>query len=210
MQESPSGSALRTRGLGDALVLFKYALIPLTIPSQQEVTIGVGGKIPFGASTLTSRGILIPADMQPGTGAWDGILWAHASQGFIPRAPLTLFVTASHRLTGTNERYVVDEQGYKFGNEMFLSVGAGYRTDDKMDYSLVFRYRRAGPDVFGDFEIPNTGGVWLSLLPGLNVDIVGGLTAHASVLIPLYRNLNGTQLTTTSTATISLFYTIKK
>lgn len=206
--ETPTESVLRTRGLGDALLLFKYALVPLTLPSQQEVTIGIGGKIPLGVSTLTSRGVLIPADMQPSTGAWDGVLWGYASQGFIPWAPLTLFMTASHRFTGTNERYVTDQRGYKFGNETFLSAGGGYRTDDTMEYLLMVRYRQVEPDLFSGFEIPNTGGVWLSLLPGLNIHIEGGLTVHASVLIPIYRSLNGTQLTTTSAATLSLFYAI--
>lgn len=208
--ETASESLLRTRGVGDALVLLKYALIPLTLPAQQEVTIGMGEKIPLGSSTLTSNSILLPADMQPGTGAWDGILWAYASQGFVPRAPLNLFVIASHRLSGTNERYGSDQQGYKFGNETVVSLGAGYRTGNKVDYSLVLRYRRVAPDQFGGSEISNTGGMWLSILPGVNVTLSDGLTARASALIPLYRNLNGTQLTTTYGVTISAFYVFRK
>ncbi|MGH2568566.1 MAG: hypothetical protein ACRDGA_09520 [Bacteroidota bacterium] len=208
--ESQSESLLHTRGVGDAVALIKYALIPLTLPSQQEVTIGAGGKIPLGASTLTSHGVLLPADMQPGTGAWDGILWIYASQGFVPRVPLNLFVIASYRLTGTNERYGTDQQGYRFGNELVASVGGGYRTDSNVDYSLTLRYRRVVPDQFGGSEIPNTGGIWLSLLPGLNVTLSDDLTARSSALIPLYRNLNGTQLTTSYGATISLFYVLRK
>lgn len=206
----PSGATLRTRGIGDAILLFKYALVPLTLPEQREVTIGGGTKIPLGASTLTSQGVLIPADMQPGTGAWDGILWAYASQGFLPEAPLTLFLSASRRFTGTNDRYRSSAQGYKFGDETILTVGAGYRTEERIDYSVLIRLRHVRADRFGGFAIPNTGGMWLSVLPGINVRMFDVVTARFSLQVPLYRDLRGTQLTTTYGGTISMFYTIQR
>lgn len=205
-----SAATLRTRGIGDAILLFKYALVPLTLPEQYEVTIGGGTKIPLGASTLGSQGVLIAADMQPGTGAWDGILWAYASQGFLPEIPLTLFLTASHRFTGTNDRYRSEEQGYKFGNETTLTAGAGYRTNELIDYSLLMRFRHVEPDQFGGVAIPNAGGTWLSVLLGMNVRMFDAITARFSLHVPLYRDLIGTQLTTTYRGTISLFYAIQR
>ncbi len=208
LAETPSEATLTTRGIGDAVVLVKYTIIPSTFPSQQEITIGIGGKIPFGSSTLTSNGILLPADMQPGTGSWDGIVWLYGSNGFMPHVPVDIFGNVSFRFTGTNKRYGSAQQGYRFGNEFLGTAGLSFKTESLLDFSLLFRARHVKADRFGDSEIPNTGGVWLSALPGVNVKLLDVLTLRTSVQIPVYRNLTGTQLTTTFTALVSIFYNI--
>jgi hypothetical protein len=147
--------------------------------------------------------------MQPGTGAWDGILWAYVSQGFLPQAPLTIFLTASHRFTGINDRYGSQQRGYKFGNETLVNVGGGYRTDE-VDVSIILRFRHVRADRFGGFEIPNTGGWWLSAQPGVNISTLENLSTRVALHVPLYRNLNGIQLTTTYGVTISLFYVLQR
>jgi hypothetical protein len=147
--------------------------------------------------------------MQPGTGAWDGILWAYVSQGFLPQAPLTIFLTASHRFTDTNYRYGSQQRGYKFGNETLVNVGGGYRTDE-VDVSIILRFRHVRADRFGGFEIPNTGGWWLSAQPGVNIRTLENLSTRVALHVPLYRNLNGIQLTTTYGVSISLFYVLQR
>ncbi len=200
-------SRLSTGGLSDGIILVKYNFIPLSLIDQVELTLGVGAKLPIGNSTLRSDGILIPADMQPGTGAWDGVLWGYFSKGFMPALPLNAFLNVSYRLNGTNNRFGDSfQQGYTFGNELFVNLGAGYRTDTFFDFTLMLRFRNTTPDKFDGGQIPNTGGNWLYFVPGVNGKISDGLTARLSGQIPLYRNLTGTQLTTTYTGSIGLFY----
>ncbi len=202
-------SNLLTSGLSDAVVLVKYNVIPLSLVDQFELSLGAGLKLPFGNSTLRSDGILIPADMQPGTGSWDGILWGYASKGFVPVIPLNVFVNVSFRLNGTNNRFGDSfKQGYTFGNELFINIGAGYRTDTFFDFTLMLRYRSTTPDQFDGGNLPNTGGTWFYLVPGVNGKISEKFVARLSGQIPLYRDLTGTQLTTTYTASLGLYYTI--
>ncbi|GMR24789.1 MAG: hypothetical protein BMS9Abin39_0057 [Ignavibacteria bacterium] len=202
-------SRLNTGGLSDGIILVKYNFIPLSLIDQIELTLGVGAKLPIGNSTLRSDGILIPADMQPGTGAWDGVLWGYFSKGFMPALPLNGFLNVSYRLNGTNNRFGDNfQQGYTFGNELFVNLGAGYRTDTFFDFTIMLRFRNTTPDKFDGGQIPNTGGNWLYFVPGVNGKISDQLTARLSGQIPLYRNLTGTQLTTTYTASIGLFYNI--
>lgn len=147
--------------------------------------------------------------MQPGTGSWDGVLWGYFSKGFVPALPLNIFLNGSYRLYGTNNRFGDSfQQGYTFGNELFVNLGAGYRTDTFFDFTLMLRFRNTTPDKFDDGQLPNTGGNWLYLVPGVNGKISGNFTARLSGQIPLYRNLTGTQLTTTYSASIGLFYNI--
>ena len=60
---------LHTSGIGDAVLLLKYNIIT---EGPVVLTIGVGPKLPTGASDLTKNGILLGADLQPGSGAWMG------------------------------------------------------------------------------------------------------------------------------------------
>jgi hypothetical protein len=90
-------SSLNTSGLSDGIILIKYNFIPLILVDQIEFSIGAGLKLPIGNATLRSDGILIPADMQPGTGSWDGVLWGYFSKGFVPVIPLNVFINASYR-----------------------------------------------------------------------------------------------------------------
>ncbi len=202
------GSFVRTTGLGDAVVLVKYTIVPLTLLEQRALSIGLGTKVPLGSSSRTDGGFLLPADMQPGSGAWDGIAWLHASQGFLPAAPVTAFAVGSYRWTGTNHRFGAAQQGYRFGNEAMLSLGAGLRTDWLADFSFVLRLRQSSADRFGGGSIPNTGGIWLSVIPGLNVKVSDRAVLRTTVHLPVYRELTGTQLTTTAIISGSLFLTL--
>jgi len=203
------GDFIRTRGIGDAVFLVKYNILPLNIVSQRELAIGMGAKLPFGKSRLTSNGILLPADIQPGTGAWDGIVWGYAYQGFLPRVPINLFATSSYRFTGTNDRYVTTGQrGYRFGNEFIATIGTSYRTETPIDISVLLRYRLVGADRFSGSEVPNTGGRWVYIVPGLNVNISRPISIRLSGQVPLYRDLQGTQLTTSYTVSLSIFYSL--
>ena len=202
-------SSLNTSGLSDGIILIKYNFIPLTLVDQIELSLGAGVKLPIGNATLRSDGILIPADMQPGTGSWDGVLWGYFSKGFVPVIPLNVFMNTSYRFNGTNNRFGDGfQQGYTFGNELFINLGAGYRTDTFFDFTFMFRFRNTQPDNFDGGVLPNTGGNWLYLIPGINGKISDRFTTRLTGQIPLYRNLTGTQLTTTYTAALGLFYNI--
>ncbi|AFH49649.1 Hypothetical protein IALB_1943 [Ignavibacterium album JCM 16511] len=204
----PSGSEnlLSSSGFGDAVILIKYELISQTILNQRQLAVGLGPKIPTGASDVTQNGILLPADMQPGSGSWDFVFWSYYSEGFMPYLPLNIFVTASFKLNTSNDRFANSDAGYKFGNEFVSSIGAGYRTDTIFDYSLALRIRATAVDQFDKESVPNTGGVWLYAVPGLNIKLLDNLITRFTGQIPVYRNLTGTQLTTTYTLSASFFY----
>jgi hypothetical protein len=201
-----SENILSSSGIGDMLVLFKYAIISQTFIYQRQLAIGFGPKFPTGASDVTQNGILLPADMQPGSGSWDYVFWSYYSEGFMPDVPLNIFFSASYKLNTSNDRFANSEAGYKFGNEFVSSIGAGYRTDMLFDYSLSLLFRTTAIDQFDNVGVPNIGGIWLYAVPGLNINLTDNFIARFSGQIPIYRNLEGTQLTTTFTLLVSFFY----
>ena len=198
-----SDHVVRTRGVGDGLVLLKYNVTGLRTGSPRELTLGGGLKLPLGRTDLTSQGIILAEDMQPGTGSWDGIFWGYASQGSFPTATSDIFLSASYRLTGTSDRE------YRFGNEFITNIGVRHRPWSSFDYSLAVRYRRTEANRRSGSEIPNTGGKWIYFAPGLNVRLSDNLSLRFSGQIPIDRDLNGTQLTNSLTASVSLFYLLR-
>ena len=196
-----------TRGVGDMLFLVKYNIIPLDIFSQTQVSAGLGIKAPTGESTLKTGQILLPADMQPGTGSWDAVLWAYYFKGFLPFSKWNYFSNLTYRLNGNNDRYQLSEvnSGYRFGNELLATVGTSVSTDSLLSFSLLVRYRNTQADHLAESTVPNTGGHWVYVQPGVNVNFET-VSLRLSGSIPIYRRLTGTQLTTSYTLSFGLFY----
>jgi hypothetical protein len=199
---------LKTSGFGDGLILLKYNIIPITIVDELEFSVGGGLKIPLGDSQLSSNELLIPADMQPGAGSWDYITWVYFSQGRLFKLPLNVISNFTYRINGTNNRFEVKDFNYQFGNELIAQLGFAYRTDFIADFSLFLRYRNAQSDITKQFEVPNTGGNWIYLVPGINFKIDDSKTIRISSEIPLYIKVNGTQLTTSYTTTLAFYYSL--
>lgn len=199
---TPTGNQnqLVTGGIGDAVLLLNYNLIPGNLFKQRVLNIGVGPKIPLGQSNQRSNGILVPYDMQPGTGAWDAVVWGYFSQGFRPK-PFSLFATTAYRLTGQNDL------GYEFGNELIASGGLSFFPTPETAFSLLAQYRTVTADQLNNADISNTGGSWLYLSPGFNVNLTESLSLRINGEVPVYRKLNGTQLTTTYRVAFSTHYT---
>lgn len=203
-----AGEFLRTRGIGDGLLLLKYNLIPYSVQSQRQVAVGAGVKIPFGESSLRSNNILIAADMQPGSGAWDAVLWGYLSQGLYRHLPIGVTASATYRFTGTNNRFGTSSEGYNFGDELVATLSGTYRSFGKTDITAGFRYRSVTADRFADQELPNSGGRWLNLAPGLSYEISKAVSAGVAGELPLYRKLDGTQLTTDYRLSVALFFNL--
>ncbi|MBD3223201.1 MAG: hypothetical protein GF313_00615 [Caldithrix sp.] len=209
--QQQSLNRLTTDGMGDALILIKYNILPLNIIQQRQIALGAGLKLPTGKSNLRDRGFLLPADMQPGTGSWDGVFWAYLYQGFLPKITANIFLNTSFRLNGTNNRYGLensDFSGYRFGNEWVVNVGGAYRTLSRFDFSIVARYRQTAMDEFGGVSVSNTGGRWLYVSPGVNLNF-SQFSLRFSGEWPVYRKLNGVQLTTSYKLDASIFYQLQ-
>lgn len=196
-----------TSGIGDAVVLGKYALPSLLGPMWQ-LNVGAGVKIPFGRSDiLTDQGIQLTADLQPGSGAWDMLGWISISRplGFRPSA--TLSGSLTHRFTGINGSYLNDTATYEFGDETQVNIGYVdqlFALGKIMRPGLVFKYRKARQDKIDDSEIPNTGGEWIFVRPEVGIALHQDIVLNFRVELPLYSYVQGTQLTPTSRFTTGM------
>ncbi|MCP4580995.1 MAG: hypothetical protein GY839_05215 [candidate division Zixibacteria bacterium] len=192
---------LLTRGLGDAVFMLKYNLLPRDFVLSRQLTVGGGVKAPLGRSNLRLDEILIATDMQPGTGSIDGLLWGNYTQRFHATSPVSINLSASFSFAGENDNQ------YKFGNDFESSAGFYYEAKSRVDFSAALKYRWASPDTrFSTSEIPNTGGQWFRIEGGLNLKVNNSLTSRFSIQLPVYQKVEGTQLTTSYTLSVSMFY----
>ncbi len=186
-----------TQGIGDGVLLVKYKVTP-------KITAGIGVKLPIGSSDrLRANGAFLNADLQPGSGAWDQVLYGSYTTQLSFRSTLTLSATGIHRFTGTNNNYFdngVSSSTYAFGDEtQFLIALADRLTFGSMiiDPSIKFRYRRAGRDFFNDAEFPASGGDFIFVNPGLSYALNPKLSYQFNVELPLFSKVTDTQLSPT-------------
>lgn len=202
---SVSRSSLKTNGIGDALFLVRYTLLKQGLWRRNLLSIGVGAKAPTGSSSLKRDGHPLNADMQPGTGAWDGIIVAYWSYSLLPRSKTAVFASANYRFSGTNERFNASDR-YRFGSGASFSLGAGNSVGTRTSYSLALLFRSTGQDERNEAKIFNTGGRWLSVAPSLQFSLGGQTDLRLSGRYPVAQWLRGTQPSTSYSAAVSLFY----
>ncbi len=205
------------QGLGDAVLLFRYNLIPLDEISGHSLSIGIGPRLPLGRiDFLDNQGILLPPDLQPGSGSWDLSSWLMYSRGgfWSPASTMTTLVTWQH--TGRSQRNQ-GRQEYRFGREFQAQVSFSDRVvlgKWFVDPMFQIRWRSVGQDFsravgFGDLApVPNSGGHYLFLVPGLNINSPNNLSLRLMGHLPIFRYMSGTQVATSYRLSVSLHYAL--
>lgn len=197
-----------TAGIGDGIILMRYTLLPQTLWNRYHIAAGGGVKAPLGSTSLNNpNGLRFNADMQPGTGAWDGVIWSNLATNFLPMSTMNLSLTSSFRLTGTNERFAEGDD-YRFGNEFISILGLSDTITDRISYKINARYRSASSDQRNESIQPNTGGRWITLIPDVYINTSDRTSLKLSGQIPLYQELNGLQPSTTYALSASFFINI--
>ena len=174
-------------GFTDIVILGKYEIVVPDIVLPLGATIGAGAKLPTGSYTLEENGTRLSIDLQPGTGASDLLLWGHINYTFpIPR--ISINANALYRYTGTN---IIN---YRYGDEVLASVNGTYAIADFLAINLQLRGRYSDRDYWDGRFLPSTGGTYIDLTPSL-IYVEGNFNLRVLAQFPLYRNVEGIQLT---------------
>ena len=183
----------RTNGLGDVVLLPKYTF-------NEQWTVGIGVKLPTGkADSFNNQGIALPADLQAGSGALDGILFLAFQQYSAKRPSLGYFGNLIFRSTGENDQYFAGNT-YEFGNELQVAAGVSDRFligKVLLDPSFRAFYRKRGRDFFENGEFPGSGGDFVFLNPGISIPVGSNFSWQANVTLPIYSFVVDTQLAPT-------------
>jgi len=188
-------------GLGDAIVMFKYAPKTISLYSKNTLSFGIGARLPVGEDDAKSLGVTLAEDLQPSTGAYGGIAWAYTARALNESTSARIYGLLTYTYNGDNDR------DYQFGHATTVSLGSSYQTSTPWGFNLELLYRHSERDQRASVDIPNTGGQWLDIIPAVQYHINESLALRASAKIPLTRNLNDQlQFTTKYAFRISLSY----
>lgn len=197
-------------GIGDAIFLGRYTIMS---DNRGDFSIGLGAKLPVGSSTQkNNQGVLLNADLQPGSNSIDFIMMTTYSQKIAFRKSMNFSTRVTYRSTGTNSSYQ-GSSDYKFGSEFQTFLGI---SDQLLVFkqifspSLTLKYRNAIKDQINNISIENTGGNWIFLIPSFMIHVNQQLSFSSNIEIPLYSNVQGTQLTPTYRINTGLLYQFTK
>lgn len=197
-----SGKTDSAKGIGDSIAMVKYTPTKVGLFSRNGLSFGLGAKIPTGDDEEKAL-VLLSEDMQPSTGAWSAIFWAHAAHSFSQSAKTQIFASTSYSRNYENDR------DYQFGDEFTFSLGGSYRMENKWRFAGTMRYRTADRDQRNSSEIPNTGGDWLDFVPTVQYQFTDQLAGKVSARIPVWRDLNDAlQFTTRYAVSLSVSYVL--
>ncbi len=196
-----------TQGVGDGVILLKHRV--LLTASGNSLSIGLGAKLPTGASDRRdNRNILLNADLQPGSGAWDGLIWGQWMSATSFRPSLSWSLSGIYAIKGKNPNYLGSEI-YQFGPELQLTFGLSDQWligKSLWTPGLSLRYRQLNSDEQNGETLPGTGGEWLFVAPSVGMAISPSLSVNAVVSLPLYAKVTDTQVTPTYRLTTGIYY----
>jgi hypothetical protein len=200
----------QTYGIGDAVVLARYSILKNT-SKNWNLNIGLGVKIPLGSSTeTTDQGISLNADLQPGSNAWDLVYLVGTSKTFDFRPTMTFSSRLVYRQTGENKSYL-NNSSYEFGNEMqaYFSISDQFLIKNiLLNPGISFKYRNSQKDKIQGFDLPNTGGDWVFIIPNFSIKLMQNITFNAAAELPLYSRPDGIQLTPTYRLTSGFLFNL--
>lgn len=207
--EISSFSELSSFGIGDILFQTNYTVVNR---KQQVLMLSAGLKMPTGSNSKENDfGLPLPPDLQPGTGSWDGIISGLYEINNIWNGNFHFNLNANARFNG-NGSYLNGKQTYKFGNAFSVITGLSYEMLVKKSFltpAINISYRRTLLDLTNDALTPNTGGDWLSVVPGISYTLYERFMFLISASIPVFRYMEGTQLTSTYSMFFQIQYTLK-
>lgn len=195
-------------GFGDVIFLGQYNFIN---NNTNGLSAAVGVKLPTGSINRINEetGLALAPDLQPGTGAIDYLFSSQYARSNLFNRNIGVLARLTYTLSTPAER-LNNQQTYEFGNELQLFAGLNnnfFLKKSILSPQLTLNYRHTAFDKTNDIRTANTGGHWFYLSLSLLYTLNQNLSFFTQGTLPLYRNLDGVQLTTSYRITTSINYT---
>lgn len=194
-----TGRETETNGVGDLVFTTNYNLWQ---KGKHNVQLGAGIVFPTGRNDAKDKvfDILLPWDLQPGYGGWGGIVMTQYQNGRILVDNLNYFGLLVYQHLFKNQKPETS-QIFKQGAEYQLYQGLGYNIYSNrvvIAPQAGFRLKYTNRDHIDGALVLSSGGIWLYNMFGVNVLLPHNFTLMAAYEKPVFRHLNGSQLTTSN------------
>jgi len=148
-----------------------------------------GLTLPTGKTDVTNgEGEVAERSLQPGTGTTQLALTAYYREA-LPSQNWSWYAQAAAQLP------LNTHDNYKPGNQFGVDLGYRYDMNDRLGLNLQLNYVFKDRDKGSEAEPEDSGGRTLALAPGITYEFSPAVQVYAFVQLPLYRYVNGVQLT---------------
>jgi hypothetical protein len=187
-QSSSQDFTDKNSGIGDIKLISRYRIWSQKKKDPFNLALGVGLKMPTGSTDEKDSSGNCPGFIQTGSGSWDPIieLGAHKLVG-------RSFLSTHFLYTMTTEGELGAED-YEKPDVFKYNVGYAYALSRLFDLQCELNGEVKGKAELAGREQDNTGGHVIYLSPGVHFKFRKGMHFDMCVPIPIYRDLNGTQL----------------
>ncbi len=195
-----------TFGVGDPLALLIYNFLYKDVVFR----IGAGPQFPLGDyDQKNSQGLTLLEDLQPGSGAWDVILFGSLEYQLKNRPSSFFYLNTIISKTGSNPNSRGGFQTYEFGDDIQIISGFSDQVlflGQIITPGISVRYRHADRDKVDQNKLPGTGGDFLfgkisNSFPFPKLKSSLGINFE----LPLWTRVNDTQLSPSFAINISWF-----
>lgn len=193
------GRETESKGIGDLVFITNYNFWQ---KGKHSAQLGAGVVLPTGRNDVKDKDfdIILPWDLQPAYGGWGGLVMVQYQNGRVLVDNLNYFGLLVYQHLFENKKPETS-QIFKQGAEYQFYQGLGYNiflNQLVISPQLGLRFRYTNQDRINHTLVESSGGIWLFNMIGLNVLLSQNLTFMAAYENPIYRNLNGSQLTTSN------------
>ena len=177
-------------GLGDAAIDVRYQVANLK-KQLASITASVKTSIPIGEFDQMDRNVILPIDIQPSSGSFK----IKTSLSFSKRFYGSKFSVNSFISSEYSQRINTERTDYKYGNLYSFALNGSHRTTKKINTGLGLNFTKREKAINREIIVESTGGVFLNLQPRVAYQLPEGFGLSTSINIPIYRKVNGIQLT---------------
>jgi hypothetical protein len=207
---TPTGrrAEIHSSGVGDLSVVGVYRFYRRDVPLGSTQLSVIGGlELPTGSNDQTDGDVpdltggtstRIPRDLQPGSGSVDGIVGLAGFQNF---DRLSLYGSLQGKINS-------EDDDFKFGNRLHYDLAADYVLQEGRNLFLILEFngRYEARSEENGRDVRNSGGHSLFISPGIQYLPVPYLILETSIQLPVFQELNGTQLGTDFSIVVGLRY----
>jgi hypothetical protein len=177
--------------LADIRVQGRYQT-PVGTPDMDHASVlgaTFGLVLPSGATDITNgNGATAERSLQPGTGTTQLALSAYFREA-LPSLSSSWYVQVAAQVP------LNEHDNFKPGNVVAVDLGYRYDVNDKLGLNLQLNYVYKNRDKGSEAEPEDSGGQTLAIAPGITYAFTPEVQVYAFVSAPVYRYVNGVQLT---------------
>jgi len=180
----------KASGLGDAAIDIRYQVANFK-KQLASITASIKTSIPIGEFDQMDRNVILPIDIQPSSGSFK----LRTALSFSKRFYGSKFSLNSFISSEFSQRINTDRTDYKYGNLYSFVLSASHRTSKKISTGLGLNFTRREKAINRGLVVESTGGTFINLQPRISYQLPEGFGISTSINTPIYRNVNGIQLT---------------